>query len=206
MIHNAGIVRRGGLDELSYDDFDSVVNVHMRGGFHVVRPAFPLMKMAGYGRIVMTASISGLYGSQGVVNYGMAKCGLIGLSNVAALEGAPYGIKSNVILPAAVTRMSAGVDTSAFPPMAPELVAPAVTWLAHDSCSVSGEMLISAAGRVARALVTETPGVHKSEWSAESIADHIDEIRSTKTLINFDVLPSGMADHLGYSFRMGAND
>ncbi len=54
LIHNAGIVRRGGLDELSYEDFESVIDVHMRGGFHVVRPAFPHMKKAGFGRIVMT--------------------------------------------------------------------------------------------------------------------------------------------------------
>ena len=92
----------------------------------------------------MTGSISGLYGNEGVGNYSVAKNGLVGLSNVAAIEGAAYGVKSNVILPAAVTRMSEGVDTSAFPPMDPDLVAPAVAWLCHESCSITGEMLISA--------------------------------------------------------------
>ena len=89
LIHNAGNVRRGSLKELSYEDFEAVLDVHLRGGFHVVRAAFPLMCAAKYGRIVLTSSINGLYGNPNVVNYSMAKAGLIGLSNVAAIEGAP---------------------------------------------------------------------------------------------------------------------
>ena len=88
LVHNAGIVRRGSLKEMSYDDFDAVLDVHLRGAFHVVRPAFPLMCEAGYGRIVLTSSIGGLYGNHDVANYAVAKAGIIGLSNVAAIEGA----------------------------------------------------------------------------------------------------------------------
>ena len=73
---------------MSYDDFEAVVDVHLRGAFHVVRPAFPLMCEAGYGRIVLTSSIGGLYGNHEVANYAVAKAGVIGLSNVAAIEGA----------------------------------------------------------------------------------------------------------------------
>ena len=111
LIHNAGNVRRGSLCDLSYEDFEAVLDVHLRGGFHVVREAFPHMVKAGYGRIVLTGSIGGLYGNAGVVNYCMSKAGLAGLSNVAAIEGAAHNIKSNLILPAAVTRMSEGIDT-----------------------------------------------------------------------------------------------
>lgn len=206
VIHNAGIVRRGGLDELSYEDFESVLDVHLRGGFHVVRPAFPLMKQAGYGRIVLTGSINGLYGNANVVNYCMSKAGLIGLSNVAALEGAEHGIKSNVIIPAAVTRMSEGVDTSAFPPMDPQLVAPAVAWMCHEDCSISGEMLISAAGRVARAFAAESRGVYRSAWSIEDIAAEIEAIRNGADPVVFSVVPSGQLDHLRYSFAMASQD
>ena len=77
---------------------------------------------------------------------------MIGLTNVVALEGAAEGVKCNIILPGAVTRMAEGRDTSAYPPMGPELVAPVVGWLAHESCSITGEMLISIAGRVAQGL------------------------------------------------------
>ena len=157
LVHNAGNVRRASLKEMTYDDFEAVVDVHLRGAFHVVRPAFPLMCEAGYGRVVLTSSIGGLYGNHGVANYAVAKAGVIGLSNVAAIEGAEHGVKSNVIVPAAVTRMAEGIDTSAYPPMGPELVAPVVGWLSHESCSVTGEMLVALAGRVARAVVSETP-------------------------------------------------
>ncbi len=70
LIHNAGTVRRGSLKELSPQDFDAVLDVHLRGAFHVVRPAFPVMCAAGYGRIVLTSSIGGLYGNHHVANYG----------------------------------------------------------------------------------------------------------------------------------------
>ena len=73
---------------MTYEDFDAVLDVHLRGAFHVVRPAFPLMCEAGYGRVVLTSSIGGLYGDHRVANYAAAKAGVIGLSNVVALEGA----------------------------------------------------------------------------------------------------------------------
>ena len=63
LIHNAGNVRRGSLTEMTYEDFDAVLDVHLRGAFHVVRPAFPVMCEAGYGRVVLTSSIGGLYGN-----------------------------------------------------------------------------------------------------------------------------------------------
>src|SRR6202453_5499516 len=91
LIHNAGNVRRGSLKEMSHEDFDAVLNVHLRGAFNVVRPAFPVMCEAGYGRIVLTSSIGGLYGNHGVANYAAAEGGVIGLSAVAPLEGAPAG-------------------------------------------------------------------------------------------------------------------
>lgn len=202
LIHNAGIVRRGSLLELSHDDFERVLDVHLRGGFHVVRAAFPLMCRAGYGRIVLTGSINGLYGNRNVVNYSVAKAGLMGLSNVAALEGAEHGVKSNMILPAAVTRMAEGLDTSAYPPMDPELVAPAVGWLAHESCSVTGEMLVAMAGRVARAFVAETPGVYRPSWSIEQVGEEIAAIRNSDAPVVFPVVPSGHVDHLRYGFAM----
>ena len=141
LVHNAGNVRRAPLAEMSYEDFDAVLDVHLRGAFHVVRAAFPLMCEAGYGRIVLTSSIGGLYGNHGVANYAAAKAGVIGLVNVAALEGAEHGVTCNAIVPGAVTRMAEGLDTSAYPPMDPGLVAPTIGWLSHESCQVIGEIV-----------------------------------------------------------------
>ena len=210
LVHNAGTVRRAPLAEMSYDDFDAVLDVHLRGAFHVVRPAFSLMQAAHYGRIVLTSSIGGLYGNHGVANYAVAKAGVIGLSNVAALEGAADDVKCNVIVPSAVTRMAEGLDTSAYPPMCPEQVAPVVGWLAHESCSVTGEMLIAVAGRVARATVAESPGVYRASWSIEDVGDNVDAIRDADAPLIFPVVPDGHAEHLRYSFarveREGARD
>lgn len=202
LVHNAGNVRRASLKEMSYDDFEAVVDVHLRGAFHVVRPAFPLMCETGYGRIVLTSSIGGLYGNHEVANYAVAKAGVIGLSNVAAIEGAAHGVKSNVIVPAAVTRMAEGIDTSAYPPMGPELVAPVVGWLSHESCSVTGEMLIALAGRVATAVVAETPGVYRPSWSIAEVGEHIAAIRDASAPVVFPVVPDGHGDHIRYSFSM----
>jgi NAD(P)-dependent dehydrogenase (short-subunit alcohol dehydrogenase family) len=205
LVHNAGNVRRASLKEMTYDDFESVVDVHLRGAFHTVRPAFPLMCDAGYGRIVLTSSIGGLYGNHEVANYAVAKAGVIGLSNVAAIEGAAHGVKSNIIVPAAVTRMAEGIDTAAYPPMGPELVAPVVGWLAHESCSITGEMVVALAGRVATAVIAETPGVYRPSWTMEDVAANIDAIRDDTSPLVFPVVPDGHGDHIRYSFGMTAH-
>ncbi|MGV9408620.1 SDR family NAD(P)-dependent oxidoreductase [Nocardia sp. NPDC003693] len=202
LIHNAGNVRYGSLRELSYADFESVLDVHLRGAYHVVRPAFPVMADAGYGRVVLTSSIGGLYGNKGVANYAVAKSAMIGLSNVIALEGAEHDVKSNVIVPAAVTRLADGLDTSAYPPMGPELIAPAVGWLAHESCTVTGEMLVAVAGRVARAYIAETPGVYRPEWSVEEIGAQIEHIRDTADSWTLPPVPDGHTVHLTKSFEL----
>ena len=202
LIHNAGIVRGALLEDLTYEDFEAVLDVHLRGAFHVVRPAFPRMCKAGYGRMVLTSSINGIYGNAKALNYSVAKAGTIGLSNVVALEGAAKGVKCNVILPGAVTRMAAGLDISAYPPMTPDLVAPVVGWLAHESCSITGEMLASMAGRVAKAFVAETRGVYHPKWTIEQVAAEIDAIRDTERPVIFPTVPSGHVDHLRYSFAM----
>jgi len=202
LIHNAGNVRRGSLKEMSHEDFNAVLDVHLRGAFHVVRPAFEQMCKAGYGRIVLTSSVSGIYGNHGVVNYATSKTGMIGLCNVAALEGAADGVKCNLIAPGAVTRMAEGLDTSAYPPMGPELVAPVVGWLSHESCSVTGEILSSMAGRVSKIYIAETPGVYQPSWTVEQVGEQIAAIGDQATPWVFPPVPMGMAEHIRRSFEM----
>jgi NAD(P)-dependent dehydrogenase (short-subunit alcohol dehydrogenase family) len=200
LIHNAGNVRYGSMKEITYEDFNAVLDVHLMGAFHVVRPAFPIMCEAGYGRIILTSSIGGIYGNANCVNYGVSKSGMIGLNNVVALEGEAEGVKCNIIVPGAVTRMAEGLDTSIYPPMGPELVAPVVGWLAHESCSVTGEMLASVAGRVARAFIAETPGVYQPAWTMAEVGEQIDAIRAKPEVLDFGL--HGHVDHLRYSFEM----
>jgi NAD(P)-dependent dehydrogenase (short-subunit alcohol dehydrogenase family) len=204
LIHNAGNNRFAGLAETSYEDFRAVVDVHLLGAFHVVRPAFERMVRDGYGRVVLTGSIGGLYSMAGVVNYAMSKSAMIGLNNIIAIEGKDFGIKSNMILPGAVTRMAEGLDTSQYPAMDPELVAPVVGWLAHESCSVSGEMYVSMAGRVARAFITETAGIYRPQWTIDTVADEIDAIRDEAERWTFHPLEAGFAEHMAKTFRLVA--
>ena len=203
LIHSAGNVRFAGLDEMTYDDFGAVLDVHLRGAFHIVRPAFPIMRDAGYGRIVLTSSIAGIYGDHRVANYAAAKTGAIGLANVVALEGEPYDVRCNLILPGAVTRMAEGRDTANYPvTMGPDMVAPTVGYLAHESCKLTGEALVSLGGRVARAFIAETRGVYDDAWTVEGIAERIDAIRDRSQTEVFPPVPSGHEDHIAYAFGM----
>jgi len=200
LIHNAGNVRYGSIREISYEDFRSVVDVHLMGAFHVVQAAFGAMCDANFGRIVLTSSIGGIYGNKRCVNYGMSKSGMIGLNNVAALEGEEFGVRSNVIVPSAVTRMAEGLDISKYPPMAPDLVAPVVAWLAHEDCSVTGEMIASIAGRIARCFIAETKGVYQTHWTIEDVAAACDAFHDKAEIKDFGL--HGHVDHIGYSFAM----
>ncbi|MCB2076961.1 MAG: SDR family NAD(P)-dependent oxidoreductase [Novosphingobium sp.] len=202
VINNAGINRPALLKDVTWEEFSSVLDVHLHGAFHVTRAALPLMCDAGYGRVIMTSSIAGLYGDKKNGAYSTAKAGLIGLSNVIAIECAEHGVQSNAIVPAAVTRLSEGIDTSAFPTMTPEQVAPLVAWLVHENCTITGQTLVSLAGRMAKAFVTETRGVFQPEWSIEDVAQRMGEISDTERLEVFDTYPKGFYDHLGYSFEM----
>jgi NAD(P)-dependent dehydrogenase (short-subunit alcohol dehydrogenase family) len=202
LIANAGFNRPKPIPELALQDFEDVLGVHLMGGYHVARAAFPHMAAQKYGRIVMTSSIAGAYSEKGLAAYAVSKSGLVGLSNVLALEGVAVGVNSNAIMPSAETRLSEGRDTSMFPDMRSELVAPMVAWLCHESCPVTGELLVALAGRIARAYVTETVGVYQPEWSIEQIAERWGEIGDQSKTVTFPPVPSGFNDHLGYSFAM----
>lgn len=200
LIHNAGNVRYGSIREISYDDFKAVVDVHLMGAFHMVKAAHPVMCDAGYGRIVLTSSIGGIYGNNRCVNYGVSKSGMIGLSNIAALEGEPFNVKSNVIVPSAVTRMADGLDISQYPPMEPELVAPTVAWLCHENCTASGQMIAAIGGRVARCFIAETPGVYQPSWTVDEVDAAMPAIQAKPEVLDFGL--HGHVDHIMYSFAM----
>lgn len=198
LIHNAGNVRYGSIRDLGDEDLDAVLDVHLKGGFNVVRAAFPHMCDAGYGRVVLTSSIGGVYGNSNCVNYAMAKSGMIGLNNVIALEGEAHGVKSNVIVPSAVTRMADGLDISQYPPLGPELVAPMVGWLAHETCSVSGELYAAVGGRMAEIFIAESKGVFQPSWTIDQVGARIEAIRDKADPKVFGL--HGHANHLVYSF------
>jgi NAD(P)-dependent dehydrogenase (short-subunit alcohol dehydrogenase family) len=106
VVNNAGVLRDKVFEDLDEASWDGVLDVHLRGSYNVTRPAWRHMRERGGGSIVFTTSAAGLFGNPGHANYGAAKAGVFGLMRMLAVEGAAHGIRSNAIVPLALTRMS----------------------------------------------------------------------------------------------------
>lgn len=189
VVNNAGILRDRSFANQTDDELHAVIDVHLLGAFYVSRPAFVAMKEREYGRFVFTSSNAGILGNFGQSNYGAAKMGLVGLSNVLAIEGAKYGIRSNVIAPLARTRMTEDL----LGPMAefvdPAQVMPMVVYLASEACQVTHEVYSAGAGRYARFFVGLTPGWFagpKGVPTVEEVASHLEVIRDPDGYEIFD--------------------
>src|SRR5271154_4848414 len=143
LVNNAGIVRDRTIVKMDESDYDAVIAVHQKGTFNTVRHAAPLMKEAGYGRIVNITSSAGLRGNFGQSNYGAAKAAIMGMTFVWAVELARYGITVNAMAPAGATRMTAGLNDDGDVPadQDPALNAPLVAYLASDlAADVNGQV------------------------------------------------------------------
>jgi NAD(P)-dependent dehydrogenase (short-subunit alcohol dehydrogenase family) len=193
VINNAGILRDKAFHNLTPELLDPVLDVHLKGAFHVTRPAWARMREAGYGRVLLTASNAGILGNFGQSNYGAAKMGLVGLARVLAQEGARYGIKVNVLAPIARTRMTEELLGPLAPKLDPRLVAPVAAWLVHEDCPVTGEVYSAGGGRVARFFVGLTDGYANPELTPEDVRDNLDRIRDETGY----TVPTGVADEIG---------
>ncbi|MEM9033324.1 MAG: SDR family oxidoreductase [Actinomycetota bacterium] len=190
VINNAGILRDKTFHNMSDDLLTPVVDVHLKGAFYVSRPAWIRMREQGYGRIVNTASNSGILGNFGQTNYGAAKMGLVGLTRVMAAEGAKYNIRANALAPVARTRMTEDILGPLADKLDPSTVAPVVAWLVHEDCPVTGEIYSVGGGRVARFFIGMTTGIYSDELTVEEVRDRFEEIRDPDGY----TIPSGPAD------------
>jgi len=151
VVNNAGILRDKSFAKMTEDDWDLVQAVHVKGAYYVTKAAWPHMREKGFGRVVLTASASGLYGNFGQTNYSTAKMGLVGLGQTLALEGEKHNVRTNIIAPVAVSRMT----ESLMPPnvhelIKPDFVSPLVVYLCSDQCDANGEIYEVGAGAYCR--------------------------------------------------------
>ena len=176
LINNAGILRDAAFKNMTADQVDAVLDVHLRGAFNVTRAVWPVFREQDYGRIVMTTSGSGLFGTFGQSNYGAAKTGLVGLMNVLAIEGQRNNIRVNAISPIARTRMTENTMTELVKDLDPEDVTPVVVYLAHESCERTANIYRVGGKHVSRVFIAETAGVDLAAPTAEAFAAEIDAI------------------------------
>ncbi|XOV88963.1 MAG: SDR family NAD(P)-dependent oxidoreductase [Pseudomonadota bacterium] len=183
LINNAGILRDKSFKNMTLDEWDLVIAVHLNGSAYVTHAAWPIMYSKNYGRIVFTSSGSGIWGNFGQSNYGAAKMGMLGLMNVLALEGASHNIRVNCLAPGAATRMTATVpgrppvDIDNPPPeRSPALVTPAVIFMASEDAP-TGQVFQAAGGQFSMATMFSNAGVNLgTDATFESFVENRDAI------------------------------
>lgn len=191
VISNAGIFNSIAFDELTPDDWRRMLSVHLDGAFYLSQPAYRAMKAQGYGRFVFVASSAGMFGQHLEAHYAAAKAGIVGLTNVIALEGEPHGIRANTVLPFGISRMvtetladpKALEDNGFFAAIRPDLVAPLVVYLASRACAVSHQNFSACAGRFARVFIGLSEGwlaPRDGDPTAEDIAEHLTDVAATE--------------------------
>jgi NAD(P)-dependent dehydrogenase (short-subunit alcohol dehydrogenase family) len=199
IVNNAGILRDASFQKLEPDALDLVMKVHLYGAFHVSQAAWSHLREQNYGRIVSTASGSGLYGNFGQSNYSAAKMGVVGLTRTLAIEGAKYGITANAIAPIAASRMTEDV----MPPqllerILPEHVSPVVAYLASEACTETGRIYSVGGGYIARVAIVEGAGTAFDQVpSPEDVADRWEQINAVGVTDGAGEMTHGVFEQTG---------
>ena len=182
LVNNAGICRVVSFEDMTPADFRHTLEVNLMGTVQTCRAAWPHMKRQGYGRIVNVSSGS-MTGLAWQTAYAAAKGAVFSFTRALASDGAEHGIKANTVLPGALTRMvyAAQSEDSSFiaragDAMRPEMVSPAVAFLAHESVPFTGECIESLGGHVSRFYLARTPGFDDPEMTIETLAQRWPEI------------------------------
>jgi NAD(P)-dependent dehydrogenase (short-subunit alcohol dehydrogenase family) len=190
VINNAGIFTVDDFESLTLDALQRELAVHIVGAFNVTQQAWPHFVDQQYGRVVMTIS-TGVFGGAETVHYSSAKAGVIGLTRSLAVAGRDHGIMVNALSPSAYSRLfsdpglkqfATSADTASEGRGEPETVVPVATFLAHESCPVTGEMFSSTGTNVGRIILAATPGHTQENMTVEAIRDNWDTIYAVKDL------------------------
>jgi NAD(P)-dependent dehydrogenase (short-subunit alcohol dehydrogenase family) len=204
LVNNAGICINVPFDEISSEHFIRTIEVNLMGTVWMCRAAWPHMRKMGYGRIVNISS-SSLAGNALQAAYAASKGGVLSLTKSLADEGRKLGIKANCVSPGAFTRMvmasqedDCNILKYTKEHMPAEIVSPAVAFLAHEDCPVSGECLESMGGKVNRFYLAATEGYVDPKLTIESIGAHWDEVFEGAA---GNVVPIGILSSGAYRFK-----
>jgi NAD(P)-dependent dehydrogenase (short-subunit alcohol dehydrogenase family) len=178
LIHNAGFVN---------GTFEELLAINLKAAYWLTEAVWPSMLAQRYGRILLTTSSAGIFGTSTgsdyspIQSYGATKMGALGLGKCLAARGRGHNIQVNLVSPHASTRLSEGLPAT--PRMQwvhehsrPSLVAPGSVYLVHESCPVSGQIFAVGAGRMARIFIGETVGYVNPELSLEDVAANFDRV------------------------------
>jgi NAD(P)-dependent dehydrogenase (short-subunit alcohol dehydrogenase family) len=184
LVNNAGISIAAPVDVMTTGDFRRHIEINLLGAYYMCRAVWPLMKAARYGRIVNTTS-SSMTGFSDQAAYAASKGGLWSLTRALASEGEKFGIKVNAVSPGAFTRMVAAMLQPESPllqhsqaNLPPELSSPAVAYLCHELCAVTGECIDSVGGEVQRTFISRTKGFTDQAVTVEIVAERWAEVMS----------------------------
>ncbi|HEY0227959.1 MAG TPA: SDR family NAD(P)-dependent oxidoreductase [Mycobacterium sp.] len=213
VVSNAGIFGSVPFEDLSFDEWTRMLRVHLDGGFFLAQPAYRVMKDNGGGRFVFISSSAGIFGQPMEAHYAAAKTGLVGLTNVIAIEGEAHGILANSVMPTGFSRMVTETvgdekfltESGFMRAIRPELVVPLVTFLASRACTFGHRNYSAAAGRYARVFVGLSEGWladAETEPTAEDIEAHLEQMSSTDKFF----VPTSIVDEvLEVCERRGVN-
>ncbi|RAT94642.1 SDR family NAD(P)-dependent oxidoreductase [Brevibacillus sp. Leaf182] len=204
VVNNAGILRDRMVFKMSEDEWDSVINVHLKGSFNMVRASAPYFKEQKHGRYINFTSTSGLIGNIGQANYAAAKLGIVGLTKSTALEMKRYHVTANAVAPFAWSRLIGTIPTETedqqkrinkIKQMVPEHIAPLVAYLASDlAADVSGQ-IFGVRGKEIVLFSQPRPvrsATHSEGWTVERIGETaMESFKSsfTRLEVTSDVFP-----------------
>ena len=169
LVNNAGVDQRSTFHKVSVEQFRQIFDINFYGSLYVTHAAYARMRAAGYGRIVVSTSVAGLYGLHDLTAYSASKSALIGFMRTLAAEGKSHNVLTNAIAPYAATPMTArqgNMPEEFLRTMSPEFVAPMVTLLVSEQTSLNGQVIIAGRGAFRRAANVEGSGLRYAEPSA----------------------------------------
>ncbi|HXJ78093.1 MAG TPA: SDR family NAD(P)-dependent oxidoreductase [Candidatus Methylomirabilis sp.] len=208
VVNNAGILRDRMIFNMTEEEWDGVINTHLKGCFAVTRAAAPHMRERRWGRIINMTSTSGLVGNVGQANYAAAKLGIVGFTKVVALDMARYNVTANCISPFAWTRMIGTIPTETdaqkarvekIKKMGPEHIAPVAVFLASEAAKEISGQVFGVRGKEIMLFSHMRPvrSIHHDQgWTPERLADmfpgtlrhHLVPLDTSGQYFNYDPL------------------